>query len=428
MSNAEAIAGRAPHRLIVVYQMDPRGQKVGGIETHVRTLLARRPADFEVALVGVDATGDLPLGKPVAIEMGGRPVTFLPVLHYSDDKARAAARRLTQSLSLQFAAGLLRHLGAIRRLAGQGPVSFELQRNEAAFLPAMLRRPSVLVVHNEYKLSNSTDSLVSAYWRLYRAGEAFAIRRADHIVCVNQAIRDQIARDYPRDVTKSEVMSVSVDTNTFRPTPWDTSDGVLRLVYAGRLEAQKDPPLMFETLARLTERLEGRVEFHYVGTNEPERYPEFGSIAARTVKHGFCRSGDVAAILARAHIGLLTSNFEGLPVFLLETLASGRPMAVIRLPQFDPLIVAGTSGILVERAAAQAQSAEAMAQAIAGLWTDMRAGRLAPERIAELAHPYSVEAQLPRLFATHRRLQTERWGTSAGKAATVTAPARPTAR
>ncbi len=319
----------------------------------------------------------------------------------------------------------MRHLGAIRRLAGRGPVSFELQRNEAAFLPAILRRPSVLVVHNEYKRSNSTDSLVSAYWRLYRAGEAFAVRRADHIVCVNRAIRDQIARDYPRQLAKAEVMSVSVDTETFRPTPWDASDGVLRIVYAGRLEAQKDPGLMFETIARLGVRLAGGVEFHYVGTNEPERYPEFAAIAARTVKHGFRRSGEVAAILARAHIGLLTSNFEGLPVFLLETLASGRPMAAIRLPQFDPLIVAGTSGVLVERLGTKAQSADAMADAITSLWVDMRAGRPTPENIAALAHPYSVEAQLPRLFAAHRRLQAERWGGAPAQG--LSAPVRPTA-
>ena len=424
-NTAAAPAARPPHRLIVVYQMDPRGQKVGGIETHVRTLLARRPDDFEVALVGVDAVGDLPLGRPAPIEIAGRTLTFLPVLHYSDDKARTAARSLTQSLSLQFATGLLRHLPAIRRLAGPGPVSFELQRNEAAFLPTLLRRPSVLVVHNEYKRSNSTDSLVSAYWRLYRAGEAFAIRRADHIVCVNQAIREQIARVYPRDLARSEVMSVSVDTDTFRPSPWDTTDGVLRLVYAGRLEAQKDPPLMFSTIARLAERLAGKVELHYIGTNDPHQYAEFAAIADRTVRHGFRRSGEVAGILARCHMGILTSNFEGLPVFLLETLAAGRPMAAIRLPQFDPLLVGGVSGRLVERRESLGRSADAMAEGIVALWDEMRTGALAPERIAAKAEPYSVAAQLPRLFATHRRLQTARWGSIAGSAPALTAPLRP---
>lgn len=429
MSEPKQARPKARHRLVVVYQMDPRGEKVGGIETHVRTLVAHAAPDFEIALVGVDAAGDLPLGVPAAIEVGDRRLTFLPVLHYRDDKARIAARSLTQSLSLQFALGVARHLRAIRRLAGKGPVSLELQRNEVAFLPAVLRRPSVLVVHNEYKRSNATDSLVSAYWRLYRAGEALAIRRADHIICVNGAIRDQIARDYPRAAARCEVMSVSVDTSTFRPTRFDTADGVLRLVYAGRLEAQKDPPLMFETVRALADRLAGRVELHYIGSNEPARYPEFAAIAGHTVNHGFQRAAGVAAILARCHIGLLTSNFEGLPVFLLETLAAGRPMTAIRLPQFDPLIVAGVSGSLVERRETQARSADAMADALLALWSAIRDGSIDPCRVAEPARPYSVEAQLPRLFAIHRQLQTARWGLmpDAHAGEPLSAPARPTA-
>ena len=83
---------KAPYRVCVVYQMDPRGLKVGGIETHVRTLLERHPPDVECMLVGVDAIGDLALGERYQIEVGARRVTFLPVLRYSDDMARLAAR------------------------------------------------------------------------------------------------------------------------------------------------------------------------------------------------------------------------------------------------------------------------------------------------------------------------------------------------
>ncbi|HRD78441.1 MAG TPA: glycosyltransferase [Hyphomicrobiaceae bacterium] len=402
-----------PYRVCIVYQMDPRGAKVGGIETHVRTLIERYPGDFEVLLVGVDAVGDLKLGAPHRLEVGGRPMTFIPVLHYSDSKARDAARSLLQSLSLQFARGVLRYTPAIRRIIGRDPVSFELQRNETAFLPALLRRPSVLIVHNEYKRDNKTDSLVSRYWKIYRAGEAFAARRADRIICVNPAIKAQIGRDFPAHAGKAELMTVSVNTDIFRCQPQVTGDGILRLAYAGRFEAQKDPPLMFRTIRCIADRIDGKVQFHYVGTSDPSSYPEFAAIDGLTVRHGFQKPDGVARILGMCHATILTSNFEGLPVFLLESLASGRPMGAIRLPQFDPLIIDSVSGFQVERRDTPEASAEALAERFVAMWAAIRDGRMRPEATAEVVKPYTVDAQLPRLFAIHRSLQDARWKFSA---------------
>ena len=54
------------HRLTMLHPIDPRGSKVGGIETHVRLMYERQPADFSVLLVGIDERGDLELGKLVA--------------------------------------------------------------------------------------------------------------------------------------------------------------------------------------------------------------------------------------------------------------------------------------------------------------------------------------------------------------------------
>ncbi|MBE7220596.1 MAG: WecB/TagA/CpsF family glycosyltransferase, partial [Caulobacteraceae bacterium] len=51
-----------PYRLCLMHPMDPRGAKLGGIETHVRQVLARHPQDFSMLFVGVDEIGDRPLG------------------------------------------------------------------------------------------------------------------------------------------------------------------------------------------------------------------------------------------------------------------------------------------------------------------------------------------------------------------------------
>ena len=104
------------------------------------------------------------------------------------------------------------------------------------------------------------------------------------------------------------------------------STSPFRIVFAGRLDEFKDPPLMFRAIDRLRQRLNGGVVFDYIGTSDPHRFPEFAAIEDITVRHGFKDAAGMAATLASAHAGILTSEFEGMPRFVLETLAVGRPV------------------------------------------------------------------------------------------------------
>ncbi len=149
-----------------------------------------------------------------------------------------------------------------------------------------------------------------------------------------------------------------------------------------------------------------KLEFHYVGGTDPTRYPEFTKADAFTVRHGPQNADGVRAIMAQSHAGILTSYFEGLPCYLLEMLASGRPVGAIELPQYAPLILPGISGALVPRSEPREPCAETLASAFASLWQDIKRGGIDPVRLRTMVEPYSVETQLGRLFAIHRQLQT----------------------
>ena len=133
-------------RLVLFHTMDPRGGKLGGIETHVRLMLARFPG--EVLFVGLDETGDLVPGTVIPVTIEGRALDFLPVTRERHDTVNRAATRLTQSVTLRFLLGSLRHLAAIRRADGEGPVSCEIERFEFAILPRRRGRPFVLMGQN----------------------------------------------------------------------------------------------------------------------------------------------------------------------------------------------------------------------------------------------------------------------------------------
>ncbi|WP_053239439.1 glycosyltransferase family 4 protein [Pleomorphomonas koreensis] len=398
------------HRITILHTIDPRGGKVGGIETHVRLMLSRHPADVSVLLVGMDERGDLEIGKPVPVEFDGRRVDFLPVVHIPGDTIHAAAKTVLQSVTLRFTLGVIRHLLTIRRLAAGDTASTEIERFELAIPARLIGHPVVQLVHGEGSKGDKMDTILARYWWLYRLNEAIALNLATRVVGVNPNIIARYEREMPRIARKSEFMTVSVDTERFPAAPFPATD-VFRVVFAGRLDAFKDPPLMFETLRRLHGKLGGKLEFHYVGTSDPYRDKEFAGVEAFTIRHGFQTGDGVSAIMRDCHAGILTSYFEGMPCYLLEALSSGRPVGAIRLPQYDPLIESGVSGFLVERPEDREAAAEQMAEGFARLAADIFAGKLDPEAIRAKVTPYSVAVQMPKLFERHVALG--RTGTAA---------------
>ena len=159
---------------------------------------------------------------------------------------------------------------------------------------------------------------------------------------------------------------------------------------------------------RLRRRLQGGVEFHYIGTSDPHRFAEFAAIEDITICHGFKDAAGMATTLAGAHAGILTSEFEGMPRFVLETLAVGRPVVAVHLPQLESVIHDGDSGFLVTRDG----SAEDMAEALARRFLDVRdaigAGEMNPEQIAGAIADFTPSRQLARVFRYHQEIQNAR--------------------
>ncbi len=94
-----------------------------------------------------------------------------------------------------------------------------------------------------------------------------------------------------------------------------------------------------------------------------------------------------------------------MPCYLLECLSVGRPVAAIRLPQYDLVITEGVSGSLIARTDPLQPCLAEMAAAFATLWDKIQSGVMTPQRIHACVEPYSIENQMIRLFARHRILQ-----------------------
>jgi glycosyltransferase involved in cell wall biosynthesis len=404
--NANRIQRR--YQICLIHPFDPRGQKVGGLETYIRDFITFHPVDTDILFIGVDSTGELELGRLHRLTFRGRAFDFLPILHYSDQQAREAARTIRASLTGQFFMALLRHFGTIARLIRARRCSVDLRRVEFSWLPAILRLPFVQMLHGEGAPKLQMDSLLRKYAFVHNTGERFAVAMSEKFLCVNPFITERLQQTYPRRKDKIDTLWTWVNTDIFKPQVWPLDSSPFQIVFAGRLDEFKDPPLMFRTIARLRQRLNGDVRFHYIGTSDPHRFEEFAAIEDITVRHGFKDAAGMAETLASAHAGILTSEFEGMPRCVLETLAVGRPVVAMHLPQLEPVIHAGVSGYLIERNGSREDMADALVQRFVDIRGAIEAGTINPVTVAGSIEAFTPGTQLARVFRYHQEIQDAR--------------------
>ncbi len=274
-------------------------------------------------------------------------------------------------------------------------------------MPFVLRVPFIQMLHGDGVPSRRMDSLLKKYNFVHGIGERLAMAACQKFLCVNPQITERMQRTYPRHRAKFDTLWTWVNTNIFRPQSMPTGLDPFRIVFAGRLDAFKVPSLMFKTIARLREKLLGKVEFHYVGTSNPSRFPEFSGIEDITVCHGFHDATGMAAILAQAHAGILTSEFEGMPRCVLETLAVGRPVVAVHLPQLEVVIRDGETGYLIPRGQSEKDIVETMVQRFLDVRRAIVDGRMDPFTIAEKIKPFTPQKQLARVYRFHQDIQRE---------------------
>lgn len=403
---------RRRYQICLIHPFDPRGQKVGGLETYIRDFITFHPDDTDLLFVGVDSVGDLKLGEIRRLTFRGRDFDFLPILRYTDQQAREAAKTIRSSLTGQFFSALLRYFIPVSRLIRQRGCTVDLRRVEFSWLPTLLRRPYVQMLHGEGAPKLQMDSLLKKYSFVHNFGERFAVSTSSHFLCVNPFITERLQNTYPSQKSKIDTLWTWVNTDIFKPQPFAGSTDPFRVIFAGRLDEFKDPPLMFRTIARLREKLQekhnGKLEFHYIGTSDPHRFPEFAAIEDITVRHGFKDALGMASTLASAHAGILTSEFEGMPRCVLETLAVGRPTVAVHLPQLESVIHDGQSGYLIPRS----NSRDEMVEALANRFVDIRDAidnrTLDPMRVADAIANFTPATQLARVYTYHQQIQDAR--------------------
>ncbi|MFT3970639.1 MAG: glycosyltransferase [Micropruina sp.] len=175
---------------------------------------------------------------------------------------------------------------------------------------------------------------------------------ADGVACISDFTRSQLMRlSDPSDWAKLRVVHMSVDTERFAPPPEPRpTDGTLRILDVGQLVPEKGAPVLLDAATRLAERGVD-FELRFVGGGDLheqlQRDITARGLAGRVALVGSVGQDDILAHYHWADVFCLPSFQEGLPVVLMEAMATGIPVVTTPINGIPELVKDGRNGYLV---------------------------------------------------------------------------------
>ena len=220
-------------------------------------------------------------------------------------------------------------------------------------------------------------------------------KQFDAVVVTSQFAADEFV-DTP---ARLELVPLGVDLLTFNPavgSPKD--DGILKLVYAGRLSHEKSPQLAVATAAELHRRGRAvRLDLYGTGPDQAELQRIAGE--APVFFHGFVEGRDeLAKRYAAADISLSVCPAETFGLAVLEALACGTPVVTANRGGASEIVdvTAGANGDPDPKSLADA--AESL---VPRLGPALRAGARAR------AEKYTWRSTIRQMLALHEDLVTD---------------------
>ena len=347
------------------------------------------------------------------LETGGAEMM---VLHLARELSRAGHPVRVVSLHGDDTdvAGLMRRAGvdvvALNKAGGPDPRTvLRLRAQMRDFSPAVVHThlpvleyvlPAVRLYGRRVKVIHTVHNIAreETRHRVLREVNRRAFSHGVVPVALNEEVRSSICREYALPPSAVPVVGNGIDLDAFRgPQRRGLRGAGARLLCVARLAPAKNHALLLRTVARLRES--GRdVSLTLVGDGPlrgalEERARELG-ISERVRFAG--RRTDTAAFYRDCDLFVLLSDYEGMPMSIIEAMASGLPVVATRAGGVAELVDDGVNGALVEADAAAA------AEAIAAICDDPALyARLSAGAVRTSSH-YSAEAMMEKYVDLYR--------------------------
>jgi glycosyltransferase involved in cell wall biosynthesis len=347
----------------VFYQFDPWSNSLGGIQTIIRTFIKYAPEAFELRLVGTQVEERVRPGTWQTAELAGRSIQFLPLFTQSienrgsfiPDTVRYTTSLIGRNLSSDF---------------------MHFHRLEPTLATLHWSGDKMLFVHNDIQQQITPSRQKGGIlWQRFPAGyfaiERLVIPQFSEILSCNSASAAFYQARYPLHADRVRYLRNTVDTEVCFPlSPPEREQARVELaqrlglsaqthfiLFAGRLHAQKDPLLLVRAVAVLEDPNAHLLIAGEGDLTEPLR-AEIESLGQgdRITMLGALTQNELAKLHRLANVFVLSSAYEGLPVVVLEALASGTPVVTTRCGE-TPNLLNRQSGLVCEQRTASALAA-----------------------------------------------------------------------
>jgi glycosyltransferase involved in cell wall biosynthesis len=336
---------------VLIVAPAPLGEaRIGGIVNFIRGFVQFMPADFEAEIVGVAVGAETPGAHWQEITFAGRKVRFLPVARLSQ-----ARRSGLVPVKARIVAGMIRHR---RKISVAGRVA---QVHAPGMDRGLIGRkvPIIRVVHND-PADLAANSRESTWRRLgwgLRLTERLTFKSADRVFFVNRASLAQYSSAMPDAAERMSFVGNGIDPVLFHSL--SDEDRLARrrrlaaalqlpaddswLIFAGRLDPQKDPLLLLRAFDDYARRGAAQpAHLLLVGDGhlraDCEKLAAELGIANRTHFLGVWPRERLADLLRVSDAFVLASAFEAAPFVVFEALASGVPVVSTAVGEVPSLV------------------------------------------------------------------------------------------
>ena len=270
---------------------------------------------------------------------------------------------------------------------------------EAGLLAQELQRRDIQHLHNHFADSSCTVTMLAAaladlpfsftlhgpyiFFEPYRWRLDLKIQRAKFVVCISHFCRSQaMLLSTPDCWDKLHIIHCGIDLQRYTQIQPSLQK---RLLYVGRLSAAKGVSVLFQAVAALIPQ-HPEVMLTIVGDGPDRQTLESQAAKLGIASHlkfvGYQSQDAVCQFLQDCEVFVLPSFAEGLPVVLMEAMATGVPVVTTSIAAISELVEDGISGFLIPPGAVEplAKGLDELLQNPALRQSFGKAGRLKVER------------------------------------------------
>lgn len=394
-------------RVCIAHPADPCGSIPGGIDTFIRGEIDNAPDDIEYSVIGITTDSETrPVGKWTRCELGNNSFQFYPVNAYE-----VRAKRSLVPVIVQY----LMKLGSMLNEVDADVL--EIHRIESLLRIRRNPRPVTAVLHQN--MQSLYDKQADIRWArlpgLYFWLEDKLAPRLQSAFCVREDAAKHYRSRYENLTDTCMFQPTWADPRQFRPPSASErhaararlsdelglDDDSRWLLMVGRLDAQKNPMLLLAALQRLFKSGQQDVNLLIVGEGQLRSQMEGvinqTGLADRVRLLGTKSIDEVAELLHTADLFVMSSAYEGMPMAVIEALASGVPVATTRVGEVALVLNDGVCGRIAE-----SHSEEHLADAIG--WCLDNLHKITGTPCTQSASRFSPTVVLQSKYENYRRL------------------------